>query len=123
MGRRYDNYGGKREKKRGSHIFWVFMGIIVFAAIFYPFFGGDLRYEIGFVVSDFLKSAGLLLVSLGNMTVFAFCCMGAGRDGSGGDGVPSWGDYLKIAMGFGLIFLGVFCLYCGSVIGGLPDIF
>lgn len=73
---RRDYYGVKRGR-RGSTVFWIFFGIVAFAAIYFPFFGGNLRYQIGSTVSSifskigsFLLFGGLILLSIGLIRIF-----------------------------------------------------
>ena len=67
----YDSFG-YTQQKRGSKVFWIITGIIAFAAIYFPFFGGNLRYTIGsrvdyilIQVGKYLFIAGLLMFGLG----------------------------------------------------------
>ena len=73
---RRDYYGYHRER-RGSKVFWAFFGIVAFAAIYFPFFGGALRYQIGDFVSgiftkigSFLLFGGLILLGIGFIRMF-----------------------------------------------------
>lgn len=73
---RRDYYGYQRGR-RGSKVFWVFFGIVAFAAIYFPFFGGNLRYQIGNFVSDlfekigtFILYGGLMLLGFGFFRMF-----------------------------------------------------
>ena len=56
---------GFRNKKGGSSILWVFFGIIGFLAIFFPFFGGNLRYTTGTHLSRIFTLAGTVCSTLG----------------------------------------------------------
>lgn len=60
MSRRRDSYGFNRSR-RGSTVFWIFFGIIAFAAIYFPFFGGNLRSQIGNFTTGIFSKIGLLL--------------------------------------------------------------
>ena len=53
------------KKKGGSSILWVFFGIIVFLAIYFPLFGGNLRYTTGSFFSGIFKTAGNVCCTLG----------------------------------------------------------
>lgn len=71
------NYYGYNRGRRGSVVFWIFFGIVSFAAIYFPFFGGNLRYLIGDFVSgifakigSFLFFGGLILLGIGFIRMF-----------------------------------------------------
>lgn len=71
------DYYGYHRGRRGSKVFWVFFGIVAFAAIYFPFFGGNLRYQIGSFVSGifeqigtFLFYGGLILLGIGFIRMF-----------------------------------------------------
>ena len=76
MSRRRDSYGFNRGR-RGSTVFWIFFGIIAFAAIYFPFFGGNLRYQIGSFTTGIFDKIGLIfliggmiLVGIGLIRIF-----------------------------------------------------
>lgn len=71
------DYYGYQKGKRGSKVFWIFFGIVAFVAIYFPFFGGNLRYQIGNFVSGifdqvglFLLFGGLILLGIGFIKMF-----------------------------------------------------
>ncbi len=73
---RRDYYSFQRGR-RGSKVFWIFFGIVAFAAIYFPFFGGNLKYQIGNAVSGifdqigrFLFFGGLILLGIGFLRMF-----------------------------------------------------
>ncbi len=57
---RFDNYGYSRGR-RGSTVLWIFVGIVAFTTLFYPFFGGNLRYGIGNFISGIFFAIGRVL--------------------------------------------------------------
>jgi len=69
---RYKSYG-YNGRRRGSKVFWIFLAIILFGAIYYPFYGKDLRFEIGTLVSEVFNTIGALLIIIGIiLTLIAF---------------------------------------------------
>ena len=52
-------------KKRGSSILWIFFGIIGFIAIYFPLFGGNLRFTTGMYFSRIFTLAGTVCRTLG----------------------------------------------------------
>lgn len=73
----YERFGYS-QRRRGSKVFWIITAIIAFATIYYPFFGGSLRYEISSNVNSALTEfgsyillAGLILFVLGVIIMFA----------------------------------------------------
>lgn len=55
------DYYGYRRGRRGSIVFWIFLGIVAFAAIYFPFFGGNSKYQVGSYVSGIFHNLGLCL--------------------------------------------------------------
>ena len=68
---RYKSYG-YNGRRRGSKVFWIFIAIILFGAIYYPFYGKNLQYQIGILVLRVFSTVGLLLIIIG------FLLMGIG---------------------------------------------
>ena len=64
----YDNYGYARGRK-GSTVLWLLLGIVAFATLYYPFFGGNLKFKIGSFVEPFLTFFGTLFVIVGLILV------------------------------------------------------
>lgn len=62
MKRRYN------QKRRGSKVFWIFICIIAFAFIFFPFFGNTLAYQVRSAYSS-LRGAGWLLLFAGVLMI------------------------------------------------------
>jgi len=54
-----------RNKKRGNSILLIFFGIIGFLLIYFPLFGGTLRFTIGSFFSGIFKIAGTICTTLG----------------------------------------------------------
>lgn len=59
------NYYNYNQKRRGSKVFWIFIGIIAFAAIFFPFFGSNLVYQIQSAYS-IVREIGKILCLVGS---------------------------------------------------------
>ena len=80
--RRYDDreHGGG---KRGSTAFWIFVAILAFPTLFYPFFGGTFKYQIGSMVDIILTKAGQVLFVAGVLLmiwgIFSLLCRGGLR--------------------------------------------
>ena len=54
------------EKKKGTNfILWFFFGFIGFIVIYFPLFGGNLRYTTGSFFSTIFKTAGTVCCTLG----------------------------------------------------------
>ena len=68
---RYKSYG-YNGRRRGSKVFWIFIAIILFGAIYYPFYGKNLQHQIGILVLRVFSTVGLLLIIIG------FLLMGIG---------------------------------------------
>jgi len=68
MSRRH--YYGYNRGRQGSKVFWIFLGIVAFAAIYFPFFGGNLRYQIGTFVSQIFQTIGIYLFIGGVVLLF-----------------------------------------------------
>lgn len=59
------DYYGFNKSRRGSTVFWIFFGIIVFAALYFPLFGGNLKYLIGSYVTGIFEKIGAILYVAG----------------------------------------------------------
>ncbi|MHA1294546.1 MAG: hypothetical protein ACTSQJ_18045 [Promethearchaeota archaeon] len=57
---------GKRKNSR-RFIFWFFFGIITFIAIYFPFFGGNLRFSVGSSLSAVFHILGKISFSIGSL--------------------------------------------------------
>jgi len=103
---RYDNYGYARGRK-GSTVLWLLLGIVAFATLYYPFFGGNLKFKIGSFVEPFLTFfgtffliVGAILIGIGFIMLFI--------SGGGGKGI-------KLALyGFLFLILGLAFVEPGS---------
>ena len=77
--RRYNDRGHDGGRK-GSAAFWIFVAILAFPTLFYPFFGGTFRYQVGTVVDAILTKAGQILFVLGVLLliwgIFSLLCHG-----------------------------------------------
>ena len=73
---RKNNYGFQgypKQGRKGNMIFWVFFGILAFACIYFPFFGQNLRYQVGNFVSDIFSQMGYYIFMGGSFCMaFAF---------------------------------------------------
>ena len=101
---RYDNYGYARGRKR-STVLWLLLGIVAFATLYYPFFGGNLKFKVVSFVEPiltlfgtFFLIVGAILIGIGFIMLFI----------SGGKGI-------KIALyGFLFLILGLAFVEPGS---------
>ena len=60
---------GYNQKRRGSKVLWIFIGIISFGIVFFPFFGSTLAYQVREAYS-LLRGAGCFLIFAG---IFLTC--------------------------------------------------
>ena len=80
---RYDTYGYS-QGRRGTAVFWIFFAILAFAAIYFPFFGGNLRYQVGNTVDGILTKIGNIIYVLGALLmVIGFLKLFLSRGGMG----------------------------------------
>lgn len=57
---KYNSFGYS-QRSRGSKVFWIILGIVAFAAIYFPFFGGNLRYVVGSGVGSVFTQYGAII--------------------------------------------------------------
>jgi len=57
------------EEKKSNSVLWVFFGIIGFIAIYYPLFGGNLRYTTGAFFSNIFHTIGIVCCTLGVLII------------------------------------------------------
>ena len=88
----------KEDNKKFNVVFWVFFGIIGFLAIYFPFFGPNLRFQTGMMLSKVFTTVGTVLVTLGAlMFIWGLLSLFCGRTSSG----------VKVMLlGFVMMFLG-----------------
>ena len=94
-------------KRNSTIILWVFIGIIGFIAIIFPFFMPNLRYKASILFSgvfgNIINTIGTICTTLGIfMLVFGLLSLFCGRSGSG----------LKV------MIMGVFLVIIGTSITG-----
>ncbi len=63
---RYDIPG---QRKRSGTIIYVYFGILVFILLFFPFYGMNLRYQLGTVFSELIDKFGTVCLILGGIMV------------------------------------------------------
>lgn len=87
-----------KSDKKSKVVFWVFFGIIAFLAIWFPFFGPDLRFKTSATLSKAFTSVGTILVTFGViMFMWGMLSLFCGRTSAG----------VKVmVLGAVLIFLG-----------------
>jgi len=66
--RRQKNFG-YRQGRRGSNVFWIFMGVLAFCLVFFPILGINLTYYIGSTVTSFFVQLGSILSFIGNIFI------------------------------------------------------
>ncbi len=54
-----------RGKNKSNYIFWVFLIIIGFVAIYYPLFGSDLRFTADRYFSSIFRAVGIVCYTIG----------------------------------------------------------
>ncbi|MFX0136067.1 MAG: hypothetical protein ACFFDN_20675 [Candidatus Hodarchaeota archaeon] len=77
---RYDGYSYNRGK-RGSNVFWIFVGILAFCAIYFPFFGANLRYQVGNSVGNVLTQVGGYIILFGFILIIIGIVQLIGKSG------------------------------------------
>lgn len=77
---RYDGYSYNRGK-RGSNVFWIFVGILAFCAIYFPFFGANLRYKVGNSVGNVLTQVGGYIILFGFILIIIGIVQLIGKSG------------------------------------------
>ena len=61
------------QRRTSGTIKYVFFGIIIFILVFFPFYGLNLRYQLGVVFSEIFSKIGMLcLFGGGIMLLFSF---------------------------------------------------
>ncbi|MBA7643664.1 hypothetical protein ES703_51396 [subsurface metagenome] len=102
---RYDNYGYARGRK-GSTVLWLLLGIVAFATLYYPFFGGNLKFKVVSFVEPILTFFGTFFLIIGGiLVVVGFILLFTQSIGKG----------IKLSLyGFLLIILGLAFVEPGS---------
>jgi len=68
------------QRKRSGTTKYVFFGIIVFVLFFFPFYGMNLRYQLGTIFSEIFDKIGMLCLMIGGiMLLFSFIGIFASR--------------------------------------------
>ena len=57
------------KEKRHSKIAWIFAGILLFIAVYVPFFGTDLRYQTGTVLKLIFNYIGTVCLVFGPLLI------------------------------------------------------
>jgi hypothetical protein len=103
----HDDFIIIRNKKNGSSILWVFFGIIGFLLIYFPLFGGNLRYTTGTFFSGIFTIAGTICCTLGILLLaWGFLTLICTR---------SFKALFIMLFGFFLLMLGSFFLEPGTL--------
>jgi len=88
----------EKSSKKSKAIFWMFFGIIGFIAIYFPFFGPNLRYKTGSYISNTFNTLGTILVTIGAlMMIWGLFTLFCGRAGGG---------VKMMLLGFVILFIG-----------------
>ena len=105
--RNRNDYVILERKGRGvKWVYWIFFGIIGFIAIYVPFFGTNLRYQMSFGFSKVFDIMGTIAMVIGGlMTFFGFAKIFVGGKG----GIKS------LILGGLMLWIGCWCL-------GIPSI-
>ena len=65
-------------------VFWIFFGIVGFIAIYMPFYGTNLRYQVGGAFSNTFNTIGVILFTLGTlMMLWGLLILFCGKNLSG----------------------------------------
>lgn len=102
---KYDGYSYNRGK-RGSNVFWIFVGILAFCAIYFPFFGGNLRYKVGNSVDNVLTEVGGYIILFGFILIIIGIVQLLGKSGLK--------SFRPMIIGIFLITLGTWFINPGS---------
>jgi len=93
-------------KKKTNFILWFFFGFIGFIAIYFPFFGSNLRYTTGTFFSNIFKLIGTICYTLGVLIMaWGFLMLICTR---------SYKAVTFMLFGFFLVLIGSFWLDPGS---------
>ena len=96
----------EKKGRGGKWIYWTFFGIIVFIAIYIPFFGTNLRFQASYLFSKVFSVIGTLSMVIGGlMAFFGFAKIFVGGKG----GIKS------LILGGLMLWIGCWCL-------GIPSI-
>lgn len=57
------------ERRRSKGIMYIFFGIFVFVLLFFPFFGLNLRYQVGLIFTEIFDAIGMICLTIGGATL------------------------------------------------------
>ncbi len=95
-----------RNKSSGKWIYWMFFTILIFIAIYIPFFGSNLRYQTSYIFSQIFNILGTFSLTIGGLMVFF---------GFTGIFTKSRNWIRSLVLGGVLLWIGCWCL-------GIPSI-
>lgn len=61
------NYYHNQEEKSSNTIIIILFGLVVFIFLFFPFFGGELKYHLGSMFSKIIDIIGTLSFTIGGL--------------------------------------------------------
>ena len=68
------------QRKTSRATMYIFFGILTFILVFFPFYGINLRYQVGFVFSKIFDTIGMISLMVGGvMTLISFLSVFTGR--------------------------------------------
>ena len=108
-----DTYVVIKDKKKSNNLaLFILFGIIAFIAIYFPLFGGNLRFATGNAISFVFNEIGTICLTFGTlMMVWGFCLVVSTK---------STRYVGMMVVGFILVYLGGFLIAPGTF--GSPDV-
>lgn len=97
----------KDKKSSFKGAYWVLFAILLFVAVYVPFFGANIRYQTGAILRTIFNTIGTIcLVGGGILLAFGIISI-----------------FLKGSSGLAMLLAGVLILWIGSWLTGVPFLF
>ncbi|MFX1398314.1 MAG: hypothetical protein ACFFAS_14885 [Promethearchaeota archaeon] len=96
----------KKKKTPIKWVYWIFIALIAFIAIYMPFFGSNLRYQTSSILKTVFSTIGTISIVVGGIA----CIFGVIDIFSGGKGL-------------GWVLIGGLMLWIGCWLTGVPFLF
>ena len=92
---------GNRNKSRGTA--YVIAGIIIFVGIFFPFYGTNLRYQLGSIFSKVFDTIGMFCLTIGTFLTL----------------INVLGIFVNKSLNFRNVIIGIVLLWVGCWSSGI----